>query len=153
MSAMNVVWVSKVIICSIHKFGAGECILHQFHVEAVLQAAAAQRSGRAGRSGPGHCYRLYSSAVFESFAPHPLPEICAAPIDAIVLQLKSLRVPSVAAFPFPTPPPPQALASALVTLKTLGAIEGGDTGGQAADEGSCSALGHAMAALPLAPRY
>jgi HrpA-like RNA helicase len=42
----------------------------------VAQAAAAQRSGRAGRSGPGHCYRLYSSAVFESFAPHPLPEIC-----------------------------------------------------------------------------
>ncbi len=42
----------------------------------TAQAAAAQRSGRAGRSGPGHCYRLYSSAVFESFAPHPLPEIC-----------------------------------------------------------------------------
>jgi hypothetical protein len=42
----------------------------------TMQAAAAQRSGRAGRCGPGHCYRLYSSAVFESFAPHPLPEIC-----------------------------------------------------------------------------
>ncbi len=83
MSAREVVWVSQVIFRAVffaskivHNCGVDDTRAHAI----APQAAAAQRSGRAGRSGPGHCYRLYSSAVFESFAPHPLPEICTGPI-------------------------------------------------------------------------
>lgn len=85
MSSMEVVWVSQVISVMIIDIVSTMITAIVLVFSATLkvslmiliaQAAAAQRSGRAGRSGPGHCYRLYSSAVFESFAPHPLPEIC-----------------------------------------------------------------------------
>lgn len=50
-------------------------------------------SGRAGRTGPGHCYRLYSSAVFDRYFPqHSVPEILAVPIENTVLHMKSMNV-------------------------------------------------------------
>lgn len=58
-------------------------------VEWISKASAAQRAGRAGRTGPGHCYRLYSTAVFtDTLDEHPPPEIERSPIEAVVLQLK-----------------------------------------------------------------
>ena len=53
------------------------------------KAAANQRAGRAGRTGPGHCYRLYSSAVFNhDFPQFSPPEITRRPVDDLVLQMK-----------------------------------------------------------------
>ena len=46
-----------------------------FEVGWVSQASAGQRAGRAGRTQPGHCYRLYSSAAFQQFAPFHEPEV------------------------------------------------------------------------------
>jgi len=61
-----------------------------FDIDWISKASADQRKGRAGRTGPGHCYRLYSSAVFErDFAQFAEPEIQRAPIEGVVLQLKS----------------------------------------------------------------
>jgi len=45
------------------------------------QAAANQRAGRAGRTGPGHCYRLFSSAVYQELPQHSIPDILTIPID------------------------------------------------------------------------
>ena len=61
----------------------------RFDVEWISKAAAEQRAGRAGRVGPGHCYRLYSSAVYNDiFASHAEAEIQRTPIDTTVLQMK-----------------------------------------------------------------
>lgn len=74
-----------------------------FHVTNCSQASANQRAGRAGRVAPGHCYRLFSSAVFNEFLKFDKPEILCRPIDDIVLILKNLKMP-VVNFPYPTPP-------------------------------------------------
>jgi ATP-dependent RNA helicase DHX37/DHR1 len=55
----------------------------------ISKASADQRAGRAGRVGPGHCYRLYSSAVLDNHFPaFSLPEICRVPVEGVVLQMK-----------------------------------------------------------------
>lgn len=75
-----------------------------FHVSWTSQASASQRAGRAGRTAPGHCYRLYSSAVFnDEFLKFSHAEIQRRPIDDIVLVMKAMNLP-VINFPFPTPP-------------------------------------------------
>ena len=75
-----------------------------FHITWTSQASANQRAGRAGRTAPGHCYRLYSSAVFEhDFEKFSEAEIQQRPIDDIVLIMKSMNLP-IMTFPFPTPP-------------------------------------------------
>ena len=64
-------------------------ILTRQRVEWTSKASANQRAGRAGRTEPGHCYRLYSSAVFENdFRLFSEPEIMRRPIDDLLLQMK-----------------------------------------------------------------
>jgi ATP-dependent RNA helicase DHX37/DHR1 len=59
----------------------------------VSKASAAQRAGRAGRTGPGHCYRLYSSAHFnDTFPEHTPPEIVNTPLEGVVLVMKAMGV-------------------------------------------------------------
>lgn len=86
----------------VHDTGTG---LVRFQVDWTSKAAADQRAGRAGRMGPGHCYRLYSSAVFgDYFEEFARPEILRVPIDGVVLQMKSVGIQQVVKFPFPTVP-------------------------------------------------
>jgi ATP-dependent RNA helicase DHX37/DHR1 len=59
-----------------------------FRVTWTSSAAANQRAGRAGRTGPGHCYRLFSSAVFTEFEKFAPPEICQRPVDDLLLLMK-----------------------------------------------------------------
>lgn len=59
-----------------------------FQVGWISRASAKQRAGRAGRTGPGDCFRLYSSQVYEDFAEHPEPEMARRPVEDIVLLLK-----------------------------------------------------------------
>ena len=69
----------------------------------ISKAAADQRAGRAGRTGPGHCYRLYSSSLYsrhmDDFA---LPEVLTRPLEDVVLAMKAMDISNVASFPFPT---------------------------------------------------
>lgn len=75
-----------------------------FHVTWTSQASANQRAGRAGRTASGHCYRLYSSAIFnDEFQKFSQAEIQRRPIDDLVLVMKAMNLP-VINFPFPTPP-------------------------------------------------
>jgi ATP-dependent RNA helicase DHX37/DHR1 len=129
--------------------GGGGGGLARYEVRWVSQAAAEQRAGRAGRTGPGHAYRLFSSAVFaDVFPPHAPPEIANAPLEGVALSLRALGVERVANFPFPTPPAAGALAAAERCLAALGALEGGGAGG-----GALTELGRRMAALPVSPRH
>lgn len=70
--------------------------METYEVQWISKASAAQRAGRAGRTGPGHCYRLYSSAVFSNILPDfSLAEISKMPVDGIILLMKSMRIDKV----------------------------------------------------------
>ncbi|KAI9591779.1 P-loop containing nucleoside triphosphate hydrolase protein [Syncephalis fuscata] len=109
------------------------------------KASGDQRAGRAGRTGPGHCYRLYSSAVFnDQFESFTQPEIFRMPIEGIVLQMKSMHINQVANFPFPTPPNRVSLRKSEKLLQYLGALN---------EDGHITPLGQLMACFPVAPRF
>ncbi|KAG9404769.1 ATP-dependent RNA helicase dhx37 [Aphanomyces cochlioides] len=97
--------------------------ISQFEIQWISKASADQRAGRAGRTGPGHCYRLYSSAVFDNeFKKFSPPQILCQPIEDVVLQMKAMGIENVLQFPFPTPPEALALNTAVTTLLHLGAL-------------------------------
>uniref|UniRef100_A0A667H3B6 DEAH-box helicase 37 n=1 Tax=Lynx canadensis TaxID=61383 RepID=A0A667H3B6_LYNCA len=130
-----------------------------FRVTWVSQASADQRAGRAGRTEPGHCYRLYSSAVFGDFEPFPPPEITRRPVEDLILQMKALNIEKVINFPFPTPPSAEALVTAEELLVALGALQAPQKTERVKQlqrsRLSCpiTALGRTMATFPVAPRY
>ncbi|XP_075852553.1 putative ATP-dependent RNA helicase DHX37 isoform X1 [Microcebus murinus] len=130
-----------------------------FRVTWVSQASADQRAGRAGRTEPGHCYRLYSSAVFGDFEQFPPPEITRRPVEDLILQMKALNIEKVINFPFPTPPSVDALIAAEELLIALGALQAPQKTERVkqlqSSRLSCpiTALGRTMAAFPVAPRY
>lgn len=67
--------------------------METYDIQWISKASAAQRAGRAGRTGPGHCYRLYSSAVFNDiFHDFSPAEISKVPVDGVVLLLKSMGI-------------------------------------------------------------
>ncbi|XP_043924460.1 probable ATP-dependent RNA helicase DHX37 [Protopterus annectens] len=125
----------------------------------ISQASANQRAGRAGRTEPGHCYRLYSSAVYGDFEKYSPAEISRRPVDDLVLQMKSLNIEKVVNFPFPTPPPTEALIAAEELLISLGALEKPPKQGRLKElkraqlSSPVTPLGRVMAAFPVAPRY
>ncbi|ORY32326.1 P-loop containing nucleoside triphosphate hydrolase protein [Naematelia encephala] len=135
--------------------------VQSFTVSWISKASASQRAGRAGRTGPGHCYRLYSSALYEDhFEKFAKPEILRMPIEGVVLQMKSMNIDQVVNFPFPTPPDRGALKKAEDLLTALGALamptntrmingvqHAGSVGGQITD------LGKSMAGFPVSPRF
>ncbi|THH11168.1 hypothetical protein EW145_g835 [Phellinidium pouzarii] len=131
--------------------------VQSFRVNWISKASAEQRSGRAGRTGPGHCYRLYSSALFEHhFDQFARPEILQMPIEGIVLQMKSMHIDTVTNFPFPTPPDRTRMRKAEELLIHLGALAPASaipripTGPV---DGPITDLGRAMALFPLSPRF
>jgi HrpA-like RNA helicase len=72
--------------------------LERYVVDWVSKAAAEQRAGRAGRTGPGHAYRLYSSALYQdAFEQHTAPEIENTRLEGVMLVLKAMGVDKVRA--------------------------------------------------------
>jgi ATP-dependent RNA helicase DHX37/DHR1 len=120
--------------------------LARFDVRWVSKASAQQRAGRAGRTGPGHCYRLFSSAHYnDTFPEHTPPEIVNTALEGVALSLKALGVDKVANFPFPTPPEPALLSAAEQCLIALGALD--------PVSGRLTSIGVAMAKYPISPRH
>ena len=114
-------------------------------VQPVSQAQAWQRCGRAGREGPGACYRLYTEDSFQSLPPKTVPEIQRCDLSSVVLQLLALGVSDIVGFEFMDQPPPDSLVNALEQLHLLGAVG-------RKKKLQLSQLGVEMARLPLHPQ-
>ena len=109
----------------------------------VSRASADQRRGRAGRTQPGVCYRLWDEPQTAALEPAHQPEILAADLSSFVLDLASWGVADPASLAFLDPPPAPALAEAKTLLLALGAV---DRDGRITDEG------RRLRRLPLPPR-
>lgn len=134
--------------------GTGCGRLSKYEIGWVSQASAEQRAGRAGRTGPGHCYRLYSSAVYDQkFAQFRTPEVLRVPADAVVLRLRAMGIRYVHKFPFPTRPHQEELHAAENLLTNLGALHRDDKSGQCIKSLlGVTEVGRELATLPLEPR-
>uniref|UniRef100_A0A915KVV0 Helicase-associated domain-containing protein n=1 Tax=Romanomermis culicivorax TaxID=13658 RepID=A0A915KVV0_ROMCU len=106
-----------------------------------------------GRTSAGHCYRLYSSAVFEEFENFSRPEILEKPIDDLVLLMKNMNISNVENFPFPTAPSKKSLKSAEERLLKLGALESCQKVDSKFKMTKITPLGKTMALLPVAPAF
>eukprot|EP00435_Cladocopium_sp_Y103_P075320 s107_g56.t1 len=109
----------------------------------VSQANARQRSGRAGRTGPGKCYRLYTELAYRNeMLPTAVPEIQRTNLSNTVLLLKAMGIQDMLSFDFMDSPPVETLINALESLWTLGSLD---------DEGMLTDLGRKMAEFPMEP--
>ncbi|SNX86964.1 related to ECM16 - putative DEAH-box RNA helicase [Melanopsichium pennsylvanicum] len=135
--------------------------VQSYEVSWISKASASQRAGRAGRTGPGHCYRLYSSAVYEDhFSQFSSPEILRTPVDGLVLSMKAMNIDNVANFPFPTPPDRVALKKAEQILTHLGALKAPAVASTSMGQNKrklnhaqITDLGRTMTLFPVSPRY
>ncbi|ETS78773.1 ATP-dependent RNA helicase DHX35 [Pestalotiopsis fici W106-1] len=89
----------------------------------VSQASASQRAGRAGRTKPGKCFRLYTEENFQALPAANIPEIQRTNLAPFVLQLKALGIDNVVRFDYLTPPPAELLVKATELLFSLGALD------------------------------
>ncbi|KAH1032320.1 hypothetical protein J1N35_044494 [Gossypium stocksii] len=109
----------------------------------VSRAAADQRAGRAGRTGPGTCYRLYTeSAYLNEMLPAPVPEIQRTNLGNVVLLLKSLKIENLLDFDFMDPPPQENILNSMYQLWVLGALN---------NVGGLTDIGWKMVEFPLDP--
>ncbi|KAI9886249.1 MAG: hypothetical protein M1823_001920 [Watsoniomyces obsoletus] len=112
-------------------------------VTPISQAQAKQRAGRAGRTGPGKCFRLYTEAAFQSeMLPSSIPEIQRQNLSHTILMLKAMGINDLLHFDFMDPPPTNTMLTALEELYALSALD---------DEGLLTRLGRKMADFPMEP--
>ncbi len=109
----------------------------------ISRASAEQRKGRAGRLGPGVCYRLYSRHVLQSMVPYTPPEMLSVDLASLVLELAAWGVKNPGTLSWLDPPPVAARMVAKELLTDLGALD---------SEGTLTKIGRDMAHLPLHPR-
>ncbi|KAJ4959762.1 hypothetical protein NE237_019672 [Protea cynaroides] len=109
------------------------------------KAQALQRSGRAGREGPGKCFRLYPESEFGKLKDSTVPEIKRCNLSNVILQLKALGVDDIIGFDFMEKPSRMGIVKSLEQLFLLGALTD--------DYKLANPIGHQMARLPLDPIY
>ena len=109
----------------------------------ISQAGANQRAGRAGRTGPGRCYRLYTEAAYvHELLTMTVPEIQRTNLGNVILLLKSLGIDDLLTFDFMDPPPQENLLNSMYQLWFLGALD---------NTGQLTVLGRQMVEFPLDP--
>src|SRR5262245_41740460 len=114
-------------------------------VEKISRAAADQRSGRAGRTAPGHCLRLWTAHEHGARPAQELSEVKRLDLSEAILTLKASGVNDVKTFRWLEAPDARALERAEMLLTDLGAIDG--------TTGAITVLGRRMLAFPVHPRY
>ncbi|KAK6639603.1 Pre-mRNA-splicing factor ATP-dependent RNA helicase dhx15 [Polyplax serrata] len=113
-------------------------------VSPISKASAQQRAGRAGRTRPGKCFRLYTENAYkQEMQDNTYPEILRSNLGSVVLQLKKLGIDDLVHFDFMDPPAPETLMRALELLNYLEALD---------DDGNLTQLGAIMAEFPLDPQ-
>ena len=116
-------------------------------IEAISQASANQRSGRAGRTSVGIAIRLYSEEDFDKRAEFTEPEILRTSLASVILQMLSLGFGDITAFPFLTPPDSRGVKAAVDLLTELGAVTGGG------DSPRLTRIGRDISRIPIDPRF
>ncbi|KAJ9053700.1 hypothetical protein DSO57_1021761 [Entomophthora muscae] len=117
--------------------------MESLQVTPCSRASANQRAGRAGRVGPGKCFRLYTQwAYAHELEPNTVPEILRTNLGNVLLLLKSIGIDNIIEFDFMDPPPAETMMKGLEQLFALGALN---------DSGQLTKLGRRMAEFPLDP--
>ena len=112
-------------------------------VTPISQAQAKQRAGRAGRTGPGKCFRLYTEAAFQTeMLPTSIPEIQRQNLSTTILVLKAMGINDLLHFDFMDAPATSSVLHSLEELYALSALD---------DEGLLTRLGRKMADFPMEP--
>lgn len=112
-------------------------------VAPISQASARQRKGRAGRTGPGKCFCLYTESAYENeMLPTSVPELQRSNLAHTVLTMKAMGINDIINFDFMDPPPQHYVTSAMEKLYSLGALD---------EEGLLTRLGRMMSQFPLDP--
>lgn len=106
----------------------------------ISKASAEQRKGRAGRTGPGVCYRLYSEEEYMSLEKYSTPELQRVPLDSLLLQMIAMGLPDARKFPFIEPPSPENIENSILSLKEHGALT---------DNEKITCIGKTLARLPV----
>ncbi len=122
--------------------------IQRLPIEAVSQASAQQRSGRAGRTAPGVAIRLYAEEDFARRPEFTEPEILRTSLAAVLLQMLALGFGDMASFPFLTPPDSRGVKAATDLLLELGAVRSERGGGLRLTD-----VGRDIARLPIDPRF
>jgi ATP-dependent RNA helicase DDX35 len=117
--------------------------IETLNVVPVSKASATQRAGRAGRTRPGKCFRLYTEDAFKQLDEATFPEIQRSNLAPVILQLLNLGITNIVRFDYLSPPPSGLVTRALDLLFSLGAL---DTHARLTKP-----LGTRMAELPLEP--
>lgn len=117
--------------------------IENLNVVPVSRASATQRSGRAGRTRPGKCFRLYTETAFKTLEEATFPEIQRSNLAPVLLQLLNLGITNLVRFDYLSPPPSALVTRALDLLYSLGALD--------ANARLTRPLGTRMAELPLEP--
>ncbi|MFC5943163.1 ATP-dependent RNA helicase HrpA [Micromonospora harpali] len=117
-------------------------------IEPVSQASANQRKGRCGRTSDGICIRLYDESDFDSRPEFTDPEILRTNLASVILQMTSIGLGDVAAFPFIDPPDRRNIADGVNLLHELGALDPAETD----PAKRLTPLGRRLAQLPVDPR-
>ncbi|GAA3767040.1 ATP-dependent RNA helicase HrpA [Microbacterium kribbense] len=121
--------------------------IQRLPIEAISQASAQQRSGRAGRTAPGVAIRLYSEEDFASRPEYTEPEVLRTGLASVVLQMLSLGFGDIAEFPFLTPPDSRSVKAAFDLLVELGAVT------RQREHPALTDRGRELARLPIDPRF
>nr|XP_032822700.1 probable ATP-dependent RNA helicase DHX34 isoform X2 [Petromyzon marinus] len=106
----------------------------------ISRASAEQRKGRAGRTGPGVCFRLYAESEYDALEPYAVPEVQRVPLDSVVLQMKSMGLGDPRLFGFLEPPPASSLETSMQFLQEQGALD---------EQEELTPIGRVLATLPL----
>jgi ATP-dependent helicase HrpB len=144
-TSLTIEGVRIVVDCGLARVPRYEPDIGLTRLETVRASRAAvdQRRGRAGRTEPGVCYRLWDEPQTASFAAYTQPEILSADLSSLVLDLAQWGVSDPATLAFLDPPPAPALKEARGLLRELGALDG---------DGRFTAEGKSLRALALPPR-
>ncbi|MBD3143707.1 ATP-dependent RNA helicase HrpA [Microbispora bryophytorum] len=121
-------------------------------IEPISQASANQRKGRCGRTSDGVCIRLYSEEDFLSRPEFTDPEILRTNLASVILQMTSLGLGDIAAFPFVEPPDSRQVRDGVNLLLELGALADKAAGGEAGKGTQLTPFGRKLAQLPVDPR-
>jgi pre-mRNA-splicing factor ATP-dependent RNA helicase DHX38/PRP16 len=150
--ATNIAETSLTVDGILYVIDSGYCKLKMYNprigmdslnVTPISQANANQRAGRAGRTGPGYAYRMYTESSYDDeMLANTIPEIQRTNLATVVLLLKTLGVDNLLAFDFMDPPPQDNILNSMYQLWILGALD---------NTGKLTPAGKQMAEFPLDP--